>query len=297
MNESAVARAAQGPPRTRAAQFAPCAAAELPEELALLVLAVEPPVVRELLRHVFSALTILLDRLHFLEEGLRQGGVPVGAHLILRLVHERARAMVKFIDEEGLTLEGLDAPLRAALDGASFAVSHELRRVFAGELGELVVPRHLTRAEAARAAGLLANCFQQATAALAQVFEPTLDVASLFSDVRERREQSLRLYQDLLSLYEVVNEADQTGAAGDALARQLRAFREESLHFLMYRDWEEFERQADEIVAACAQSTTARPRLHGFACYLRTLIGHVRLRGVLHELFCAPADTRAHQPT
>jgi hypothetical protein len=298
--EPAAVRPAHTQTQTLAEHCAPQATVSLPEPLTLLLLTIEQPAVRELVRHIFAALTVLLDRLHFLEEGLQQGEVPVGAHLILRLVHERARTLLKFIDEEGLTQEGLCATVRAALDGASFAVGHELRRIFAGELGELVAPRRLTRAEAARACGLLTNCFQQATAALAQAFDRTLDGASLFADVRERREQSLRLYQDLLALYEHVTETQRAADAlpTDALAGHLCAFRAESLHFLMYRDWAEFERQADELVAARAQHAADAPtRLHSFACYLRTLIGHVRLRAVLHDLFDAPSDARAQLHT
>ena len=65
------------------------------------------------------------------------------------------------------------------------------------------------------------------------------------------------------------------------LINRLKAFREEFLHILMYRDWEEFENFIDEIVSTYQAMEDLTHVLHRFTCYLEPLLKQVGMRDVL----------------
>lgn len=259
---------------------------ELQRRLAALVSTIESANLRETVAQVFDALARLLGYLRAVEDGLRRNGAaPVGAHLIFQLVEMKTRALITSIERGALADEGLPPRVRSTLDGVAFALRHELRRVFSEALPALDggSPVALSREESARAYGMLLNCFQQAIITFAQAFDPSVDGAHLFADVRERREQSIMLYYDLLMLHErvLIAEEEREARARDALVEHMRDFRSESMHLLMYRDWDEFERMTEEVSEACEVPQRAPRTLHVFSCYLQTLIGHVRHRNAL----------------
>jgi hypothetical protein len=53
------------------------------------------------------------------------------------------------------------------------------------------------------------------------------------------------------------------------------------MQFLMYKDWDEYERFTEELVLSIGNSQKLAPVLHSFRCYLETLVGQVKLRAVL----------------
>jgi hypothetical protein len=265
-------------------------AQELQRQLGALVSTVEPPCLRRTATQIFDALSRLLGYLRAIEDGLRRGGAaPVGAHLIFQLVELKTRELIALVEGGALADQTLPARVRSSLDGVAFALRHESRRVFLETLpapvGGGASHVSLTRQESARAYGMLLNCFQQAIITFAQAFDDSTDGARLFADVRERREQSLQLYRELLLLREYVLTAEEARdtAAHDTLVERLREFRSESMHLLMYRDWEEFERLAAEVSEACETPAHAPHTLHVFSCYLQTLISQVRHRNALHD--------------
>ncbi|HEX8852215.1 MAG TPA: hypothetical protein VF754_01950, partial [Pyrinomonadaceae bacterium] len=73
------------------------------------------------------------------------------------------------------------------------------------------------------------------------------------------------------------------------LVERLDAFREGSLRFLMYKDWESYERFVEEIGAARG-ATELAPVLHRFNAYLETLFSQINMRAVLADYpFAFPA--------
>jgi len=137
-----------------------------------------------------------------------------------------------------------------------------------------------------RAHDLLTNCLQQSTITLAMVFDAELDGTKLFNNSDMRFRQSLQLCEDLGQLIQLVaaSEGTPTQLELDSLVEGIQKFRNESMELLMYSDWPQFE-------TVCAQiHPQADPRqltavLHQFRCYLETLLGQVRMRAVLANVF------------
>ena len=53
-----------------------------------------------------------------------------------------------------------------------------------------------------------------------------------------------------------------------------------NMRFLMFKDWESFDRFVEEIVAARG-AVELGPVLHRFSAYLETLFGQINMRAVL----------------
>ncbi|HKS26296.1 MAG TPA: hypothetical protein VJS44_00680 [Pyrinomonadaceae bacterium] len=233
---------------------------------------------------IFTALARMLDRLRFIESVLRRDQPLKFLLPVFTLLHEEARTLVEFIETRAMRTEGMDEALFDTLDGTNYAVSMELRKVFAHELVGLSELRQPTviYAKVENAYGLLRDCFQQSTVALAQLFDPALEGAQLFDTFQTKLQQSLALRRDLWTLLLLVRRAererDQRPVA--PLLERLAEFREGSLRYLMYKDWEACERFMEEVGAARG-AVELSPVLHRFGAYLETLHGQVNMRAVL----------------
>lgn len=258
----------------------------LPPPLRTVLAGIEPLPVRAAVADLCYGLVQLLAYLHAAEQSLHAVREQGPVLLLFNLVHERARSLLIYVRTRAARTEGAPEQLGTVLDGVTFAVQHELRRVFEGELvaagADQSAPRF--RAEALRAHGLLVNCFQQSLVTIAQVFDPAITGAQLFSDYRQRQEQSFVLYEELWRLTRLAQRAESERGlhAYFALVKGLKTFRAGCLHYLMYRDWAEFEGFIERITGA-KNAVELRPVLQQFNCYLETLIAHVRMRAVLQE--------------
>jgi hypothetical protein len=261
------------------------AAAKLPTPLLELArAAITPPSLSADILIVFSDLARLLEHLRLIEDFLRRDHPLKQTLPLFTLVHEDAQALHDFIETRALRIEGMDHTVFDALDGTNYAIAMELRKVFAHELMGLTAlhqaPPIYVKIENAH--GLLRDCFQQSTVALAQLFDGSVDGAQLFKSFHTKLEQSLRLRHDLWMLLQIVRQAKE--ARGQyPLARvfeRLADFRSGSLRYLMYKDWESCERFMEEVTAARG-AVELGPVLHRFATYLETLHEHVSLRAVL----------------
>jgi hypothetical protein len=236
------------------------------------------------LRFIFTTLARMLERLRFIENVLRRDQPLKFLLPVFTLLHEEARSLLEFIETRAMRTEGLEEALFDTLDGTNYAVSMELRKVFAHELVGLSTLRQPTiiYAKVENAYGLLRDCFQQSTVALAQLFDPQLEGAQLFDTFQTKLQQSLALRRDLWTLLLLVRRAekerDQRPVA--PLLERLAQFREGSLRYLMYKDWEACERFMEEVGAARGAVELA-PVLHRFGAYLETLHGQVNMRAVL----------------
>jgi hypothetical protein len=130
----------------------------------------------------------------------------------------------------------------------------------------------------------LRDCFQQSIVGLAQLFNPTLDVARLFSAFQTKLDQSLMLRDDLWTLLQLVRRAEKERDRYpiSRLLERLNSFRDGSLRYLMYKDWEASERFMEEVAAARG-AVEVTPVLHRFSAYLETLLGQVNMRAVLAD--------------
>ena len=235
---------------------------------------------------IFSDLARLLERLRFIEAALRKDSPLKSVLPLFTLVHAETRTLLKFIETRALRAEEIDESIFDALDSSNYAISMELRKVFAHELLGLSALRQAPQiyARVENAHGLLRDCFQQSTVALAQLFDPALDGARLFNAFQTRLEQSLALRRDVWILLQLVRRAEKERELYPIarLLERLASFREGSLRYLMYKDWEACERFIEEVEAARGAVELA-PVLHRFGTYLETLHGQVNMRTVLAE--------------
>jgi hypothetical protein len=253
------------------------------------VRAIKSPEVREIIEPVFNSLLRLLECLSFIERYLRQVATAEETLALFQLIHDEAEVLVAFIREEGLNSPAMNDELIDILDGITFAVSHDLRRVFEPEQStEASQERsHTVVGKLYRAHDLLTNCLQQSTVTLAMVFAPDLVGAKLFNNSDLRFRQSLQLCDDLTDLLQLIEgyEKQRDQPALSSLSAGVERFRNQSLECLMYSDWPQFESFCEAIKVAESSEPEFQPVLHQFRCYLETLLGQVKMRAVLADVF------------
>jgi hypothetical protein len=255
----------------------------LQPQLSAVLARIENREVGELMREVFQDLTRLLGYLDGVGAAVRPGGSAEEARFLLDVIRSEALAMACGLDSSCGDAE-LPAELSEELERTCFALRHELKTV-----SERILPGPETEAEEARARlkdahDLLRNCFQQSTIALARVFDPALDGAHLFRDLRAKRDNSLRLYEDLSALLRITRHALWRGDedARRLFAERLEDFRNGSMQHLMQKD-------CDACLGFIADFDAARRTggmslfLHRFSCYLELLLKHVSMRSVLAD--------------
>ena len=236
---------------------------------------------------IFTDLARLLEWLHFVETLLQRDRPLKQALPIFALVQKEARDLIGFIETRAMRTEGLDEALFDALDGTNYAISIELRKVFARELVGLSALRQAPPIyiKVENAHGLLRDCFQQSAVALTQCFDPSVEGGQLFPIFRTKLEQSVALRRDLWGLVRFVRRLSRDGVgAGQAAAvlARLKAFEEGSLRLLMYKDREPFERFVEEAETARDPAELSAV-LHRLEPFLETLFGQVNMRAVLAD--------------
>lgn len=247
---------------------------------------IKSPVINETVESVFVSLSRLCDILGMVEINTSEGGPLPVTLAAFSLVDDESKFLISFIEKKLSKTKSIKGNLRHALDGTSFVLRHELKRVFSQELALLNQERKANQicADVMRAHGLLSNCFQQSILTLAQVFDPSVSSTSLFDDFRDRLEQSNVLIRDLSSFVTLAGQAGERRdtEASDLLIRELKAFCNGPLHYLMYKDWDEFEDIAREVTSSHGSARHGFI-LHCFVAYLEALINQVRMRSVLNE--------------
>ena len=235
---------------------------------------------------IFSQLALMLEQLQVIETLLRQDAPLKIALPVFTLVHEETRWLVKFIEKRAARTEQIDGKVFDALDCTGYALGVELSRVFRRELAGFATLRQspIIYSKVENAHGLLRDSFQQTLISLIQVFDPSLDGSLFFQFFNSRLEQSLRLRRDLWLLLQFVLQAekDRDRRPLAPLLERLDAFRDGSLRFLMYKDWESFDRFVAEVQAARG-AVELTPVLHRFGTYLEALFGQINMRNVLAE--------------
>ncbi|MFL6337318.1 MAG: hypothetical protein ACJ754_28800 [Pyrinomonadaceae bacterium] len=264
----------------------------LPPAFAEIVSGKVPGGLRELVGTTFARLIKTLDTLAVIERALTQPReVRVG--LLFEEVRLQSATLLAHVTEA--VSGGIRLPRRVhdVLDGMRFVLGHELAKVFRQEFPGLTdESRPYKRADLSRAYGLLHNCLQQTTITLAQAFKPGVTGDQLFADYRSKVENSFTLYSELQAILQKVASAE--GSSGillkHALVRHLEHFREETMHYLMYKDWGAFGRYVDDVKRAFEEMEEFDSVLHEFSQYLRTLIHHVGMREALRGVHATPTE-------
>ena len=259
---------------------------ELPRSLAALILRVEPPDVRDFVRGLFANVLRLLGHVESVRAVVENGGSLDWITRVLGALNKSSSYLLTSIETAELRVENLSNGLAESLDAAGFALRHELRRVFEQELGPAGGGDEPGRRLCVlRACALLENCLQQLTVGLARTFDAGLSGAELFENYRKRREESLALREELRALLDKLRavEKEYGVLAGMSLLNQLRRFRYERLHHLMYRDWEDFERFADAAELSYESEEEMAGLLNRLSCYLEALLSQVEMRAALAD--------------
>lgn len=251
---------------------------------------------RIIVSKVLADLVFLLDYLGLVDAAPRDPSRLSERRAILETVRSESFALVEFIENRLASDEEFNESLREALDGLAYAIKHEVKRIFDGELArisgetdELKVHGLLLYAH-----GVLTNCFQQCMIGLARLFDDGVTGDRLFEDWRVKRERSLRLYRDLEALTKMLQRPEIDSL--DEIAQELESFQEGSMQWLMYKDWHEYQALAEPIIASITRGETPLDLLHRLGCYLETLLAHVRARGVLADLIFEPCHSTEQAP-
>lgn len=258
----------------------------LPPVFAYIVGRVAEAPTRLIIAETFHRLLKVLDTLNIIEGTLaRQRVLMLGG--LFGEVGAQLSSLLAFVTEAVAAEDDIDEEARRAFDCMRFVVSHEMSKVFRQEFPGLTddgrSPR--TRAELTRAWGLLHNCLQQTAISLSQTFDRSVTGEQLFDDYKSKVENSFTLHRELKTLLQKVIMAERSNGIllKHSLVRHLEHFREDTMHFLMYKDWGEFSRYVDEVKRAFEEMEEFEPMLHEFAQYLSTLLHHVGMREVLNN--------------
>lgn len=246
------------------------------------------PSVQQPVSEVFSSLQELLRRVPAFENLSGKLQAPETA-AALESFRGSANLLVDFMLGTATKTASRFELLSETLDGISFAMSHDLKRIFDNELKapNWKAGEQLSKGKMAYIQGLLTNCLQQSIITLAQVFDPSLDGARLFDNNKARLRESLILCRDLMDMLQLVHTTENDLAQQlPILLNRAHRFRSESMQFLMYKDWQEFEAITESLMLSEVETSEPGSPLHSFKCYLETLLGQVKLRAVLVDVFC-----------
>ena len=264
--------------------------ANLQSEIDSALRLIENPQVREISETILVELVRFFDWLTRIENNLHKLDTLLESLSLLEVLEFEARSLTDYIKFKAIkvaTAAGNDR-LTDVLDGISYGITHDLRRIFERELVRGVTEQStpIVYGKILHAHGLLTNCFQQSTITLLQVFKP-IDASALFNDIESRLQQSLVLCKDLSSLMRFV-KLSQANSDPDVLrtvTARILEFRDGSMQYLMYKDWRGYESLALEVITAVENNLESKPLLHKFLMYLEVLYGHVKMRAVLAENF------------
>ena len=243
--------------------------------------AISETILREMLR--------FFDWLGRIENNLQKLDTLLESLSLLEVLEFEARSLTDYIESRAIQISKGNERLHDVLDGITYGINHDLRRIFERELVRGVTEQSIpiVYGKILHAHGLLTNCFQQSTITLLQVFKSSVDGAKLFNDVELRLQQSLTLCKDLSSLMRFVRLAQANGDPDvlRSVTTRILEFRDGSMHYLMYKDWRGYESLALELITAIENNLDAKELLHRFICYLEVLYGHVKMRAVLADEF------------
>src|ERR1043165_3156229 len=253
----------------------------LKPQLRPIVAGIKQSHLRDLIENIFLDFERILGYLDQVRDLLHETGSTGQALVLLEAVRSESFAAAAYVEQQRTSLN-LAFELSEEMERIGFAIGYEVKaaysRIVASE------PEDNVQCAIEDAHGLLRNCFQELTTMLAQVFDPTLKRANLFDEVRERRENSRELYDDLSALLRAARHAE---SVQDDVSLELFFARFEhlctgSIRHLMQKDRETCQGFAEDFETA-RQFNGLKFFLHRFACYLEILIKHVGMRSVLAD--------------
>ena len=224
----------------------------------------------QVLRHI---------EIHLNRDGLLKRSLPLFA-----LILDDCRRTVGVISRRIVNRQGVPNDIRDGVDGSIYCLELEARKVSEHELVNVASLRNTIKifAHIENAHGILRDAIQQAIVGMFSSFDSSLKGEVLFPAFSTKLEQSFRLRDDIWRLLARVRsfEREPQPARVNRLVQSVMAFREESLKFLMFKDWELYYNLVEELTVARSLRELLQA-LHKFATFLETLMGQISLRAVL----------------
>jgi ribosomal protein S15P/S13E len=252
--------------------------------IATLIKSIRHEGLRQDVAKVFLELFRMLRYLEFVEKDLAFDRPLKNSLLIFSLINSELQVLFDFIENRVCKNPEISPNTTEGLDATIFACSQETKKVFSHELVGLVYLRQVPPiyAKVENSHGLLKNSLQHSIVQIAQAFDPEFDGKKLFSTLITRLEQSKRLISEIANLasYIADHEKKADHQSVPALMKSVEDFRESTMKYLMYKDWEEYENFIEEITSS-KTSESLRFALHRFRIFLGTLSGEVGKRSVL----------------
>ncbi len=202
-----------------------------------------------------------------------------------------AHSLSEYIRTRLLDQEPADSARSDVLDRLLFSTEMELRKVLEGELVDVA---HLKESRTAQermenACGILRDLFQQNILALAESYSGPVDARRIFPEHVTRRQQSLRLREELWALVVSCRRFQESPDRKrlETFADDLAAFRRGAMRYLMFKDWSAFDRFASGFARDCSTKTFLSAA-HQFEIFTKTLIREIGKRQVLADQPFAP---------
>ena len=255
-------------------------------KLAAIIKGVTSDQLRQDTAKILLELFRLLRYLHFIAEDLEKDKPLKNSLLIFSLINSEVRLLLEFIESKVLKLRNLPQEVFQAVDSVSYALNMELKKIFGRELVGFVYLRQAPPiyAKVENSHGLLRDAFQQSVVAIAQVFDPEMRGDEIFPQFQTKVEQSVTIRTEIWKLLVYVRQFIESGTKEGVapLIERIALFRDASLKFLMYKDWDAYEQFLEEIIVA-RTIDEVNEVLHRFAVFLETLLGQVNMRAVLAD--------------
>jgi hypothetical protein len=247
---------------------------------------VQNPRERKQAARVFLELFRLLHYLEYADPDRVPEAELKDTLLVFSLVTSEARLLLTYLERKAMPELDADTNLHQLYDSFVYCLPLELKKVINTELLDISVAQQVDhiRMRVENSHGILKDCFQQSVVQLAQVFAPDIDGDRLFPDFTAKLEQSLRLRDGLARLIKAVREfqAKPDDKSAVVLKRAISEFYDNSMKYLMYRDWRGFEMFFIEILKTTATSALIHI-IHRFETFLMTLFREVQKRAILHD--------------
>ncbi|MBN2431159.1 MAG: hypothetical protein JXQ27_06765 [Acidobacteria bacterium] len=264
------------------------------KRLAAIVKSIKNDHLRQHVAKVFLELFRILNYMKFVEVDLNFDRPLKNTLMLFILIRSDLHMLMNYMEGKIIENPHLPSDLGESIEAILYALRMELKKVFNHELVGMVYMRQaqLIFAKVENSHGLLRNCLQNAIVQIAQVFDPEFDGTDIFQNLSTRLKESLKLREDLKNLSQFIKEyqADTGEAEITNLIERLASFRDLSLKYLMYRDWDDFEKFTEEIIISSGRSEL-NDVLHRFQVFLEALLGEINKRAVLQNYLLEGDDT------
>ncbi len=169
--------------------------------------------------------------------------------LILCLIYSEVSAFRQYV-EKVILQEIKDSGIEFLIKAISYQMSIEMKRVYKQELRDVFKRRNnaqFLRGRIENSQGILRNLFEQAVVQIVQYFGPKSEGPEIFESFTTKKQQSLKLRDDIYAFRTLLRKFEETAADKDHRTRLFNSLKHYMLYFesftfklLRYDDYEEF---------------------------------------------------------